>query len=405
MSEKKNFVVNAEICDARKVQEEGLADYERIVINAALLLVDERSRDVLNRLPVVCNVEDTVEVGEEVHLATVNGRYELKGDMAVEEKTLLYVNGTLEVWPGTDEILQRMVKIYVNGDVSYPESLSSRLMPRLTVNGEARCVPDGCVELEPVFTPDPYFPLCARRDTVYYVGKKIRLTNPKLDIEALLDKKVRFVTKSVVIPEERVEKALPMFDERVKLTVIPAGFVYAGEDVHLDRRLLARYGKRLYIDGILRLDGESKDALEELEKVSVNGEVELLRDQVDAFAAVDAVYDSLKVRMGRRIANKVHMTVDQALLDVSPDGLEIKNCASLTIQKDVRADSLTERLRVRNCAHVVCSPQIRTALETVCENVASISSGEEDGRMGNAILEGLRRMADSRVVNAEKYIL
>ena len=133
--------------------------------------------------------------------------------------------------------------------------------------------------------------------------------------------------------------------------------------------------------------------------------MELLKEQIEAFARVDAVYDSLKVGMGKKIMNKVHITVDQSLLDASPDGVEIANCVSLTVQEDVRAESLAERLRVRNCARVVCSPQIRTALEAVCENVVSISAGEENGHTGNAILNGIRRMAESRVVNAEKYIL
>ena len=405
MVEKKNFVVNAEICDARKVQEEELAAYSKIFINTGLLLVDERSRAVLNRLAVVCNVEDTVEAEGEVQTLTVNGQYELKGDTAVEERTLLYVNGTLTIRSDTDEILQKMVRIHVNGDVSYPESLASLLMPRLTVNGETRCIPDGCIELEPVFAPDQYFPLRARTDAAYYVDKKVRLTDPKLDIDALLEKKVRFVTKCMIVPEEKVQKALSMFDERAKLMVVPADLTYVDGDVHLDKRLLNRYGRRLYIDGSLSLDRKSGDAIAELEKVYVNGEVELLKEQIEAFARVDAVYDSLRVGMGKKIMNKVHITVDQSLLDASPDGVEIANCVSLTVQEDVRAESLAERLRVRNCAHVVCSPQIRTALEAVCENVASISAGEENVHTGNAILNGIRRMAESRVVNAEKYIL
>lgn len=405
MLEKKNFVVNAEICDARKVQEEELAAYNRIFINAGLLLVDERSRAVLNRLPAVCNVEDTVEVEGEVQTLTVNGQYDLKGDMAVEERTLLCVNGTLTIHSGTDQILQKIVRILVNGDVSYPESLAPLLMPRLSVNGETRCIPDGCMELEPVFAPDQYFPLRARTGAVYYVDKKVSLTDPKLDIDVLLEKKVRFKTKCVIVPEEKVQKALPMFDERVKLMVVPTDLTYVGGDVHLDGRLLGRYGRRLYIDGSLMLDRKSEDAIAELEKVYVNGDVELLKDQTEAFARVDAVYDSLKVGMGKKIVNKVHITVDQFLLDASPDGVEIKNCASLTVQEDVRIESLAERLRVKNCAHAVCSPQIRPALEAVCENVASISTGEENGHTGNTILDGIRRMAESRVVNAQKYIL
>ena len=48
--EKKNFVLNCSICDARKVKEEDLARYEHIIINSDVLLVNEESKSVLARL-------------------------------------------------------------------------------------------------------------------------------------------------------------------------------------------------------------------------------------------------------------------------------------------------------------------------------------------------------------------
>jgi hypothetical protein len=44
----KNKVINAATCDAREVTEESLAGFEHITINAAILIVGERSRELLN---------------------------------------------------------------------------------------------------------------------------------------------------------------------------------------------------------------------------------------------------------------------------------------------------------------------------------------------------------------------
>ena len=54
MSEKKKFILNCDVCDARKIKEESLSEYEQIIINADLILVDEYSRDVFHRLPIIC---------------------------------------------------------------------------------------------------------------------------------------------------------------------------------------------------------------------------------------------------------------------------------------------------------------------------------------------------------------
>ena len=47
---KKNKMINAASCDARAVTEESLAGYENITINAAILIVNERSKELLNKM-------------------------------------------------------------------------------------------------------------------------------------------------------------------------------------------------------------------------------------------------------------------------------------------------------------------------------------------------------------------
>ena len=61
MSKKKKFILNCDVCDARKIKEESLSEYEQIIINADLILVDEYSRDVFHRLPIMCNADEMLD--------------------------------------------------------------------------------------------------------------------------------------------------------------------------------------------------------------------------------------------------------------------------------------------------------------------------------------------------------
>ena len=88
MFEKKNYIVNCDVCDTRKITQESLSGYEQIVINADLLLVDENSRAILNRLPLICNADETLDVEGEVSVICANGSYEISGDTRIEDQTV-----------------------------------------------------------------------------------------------------------------------------------------------------------------------------------------------------------------------------------------------------------------------------------------------------------------------------
>lgn len=406
MFEKKNLIVNCDVCDARKVQEEGMSGYERIILNTDFLLVDERSRGILNNLPMVCNADETLEVEGEVSVISVNGDYEISGNTLLGDQAVICVNGDLTVRPGTEKVLEKILRICVNGSAKYPESMGP-YMNKLTVNGSVQCIPDGCIELKPVYTIDKYFPLRARQDGVYYVDEKVMLTDLDVDLEALAAKNVRFMTKHFLVREELVPQSIAMFDESVELHVVPAGFAFVDGDAQLDETLVRTYGKRLYIDGNLTLKDGSEGCFDGLEKLCVNGDVRLLKRQAEAFARVDAVYGKLVFVKGRYIENSAAMTVDKALLEASSDGLEIGNCAILKVKDDVEPELILDRLYIRNCAHIRCNPEQKSSLQLVCGNVAKISDGEKDGEDAEegGILGMLKKALDSKVVNADTYIL
>ena len=405
MFEKKKYIVNCDVCDTRKITQESLSGYEQIVINADLLLVDENSRAILNSLPLICNADETLDVEGEVSVICANGSYEISGDTRIEDQTVICVNGDLSVRPGTQKVLEKILKICVNGSAKYPESMAP-FLNRLSVNGSVQCIPDGCIELKPVFTIDRYFPLRARQDGSYYVDEKVVLVDPEADVEALAAKNVRFVTKRFVVRQELIPRSIGMFEENVEMEVIPAGFAFVEAGAELTDALLQKFGTRLYVDGDLTLKDGSENCLERLEGLCVKGSVRLLKRQEEAFARVDATYDELVFVKGRYIANQAKIVVDQALLESSPDGIEIGNCAILKVKEDAAVELILERLWVGNCAHVFCSPQQKSSMQLVCGNVAKISDGEqEEEEDEGGIMGKLKKMMDSRVVNADTYIL
>lgn len=401
------LVVNCDVCDARKVNEESLSGYSQIVLNTDLLLVDENSRAVLNRLPVVCNADAVLDAEGEISIVTANGDYEISGGTLAGGKAVISVNGNLTVRPGTEKVMENILRICVNGSARYPESMAP-FMDRLSVNGDVRCIPDGCIELKPVFVIDKYFPLRARQGGKYYAEQKVILADTDVDVEALAGKKVRFVTDYFLVREELAPQAVAMFDESVEMDVIPSDMAYIGDGARLNEALVLKYGKRLYIDGDLTLEDESENCFGMVEKLWVNGDVRLFKRQEEAFARVDAVYGKLVFVKGRYVANQARMVVDTGTLEALPDGLEIGNCATLIVEKEVKPELIMEKLAVRNCARIFCSPEQRGALQLVCANVAKIEDGEmpEDGEHGEGgSRDGTENAGNHRVVNTDSYIL
>jgi len=174
MFDKKNYLLNCEVCDTRKMKEEDYSSYEKMMINAEVVVVSEKSKSILNRLPLTLNHDCTIEVGDEVDVSikTINGSYEITGTTMVQDHTLLIVNGTLKIHPHTKEVLKKYEKIHVNGSVQCPKSLEGYLNG-LTVNGAVSMYPDDCVILDDSFVLDKYFPLRTKAGKKYYAKNEV----------------------------------------------------------------------------------------------------------------------------------------------------------------------------------------------------------------------------------------
>ena len=66
MEKKKRYLLNCEVCDARKMHENLFDPYDEVVINADVLLVNEDARRNLSRYPIQLNGDNIVEAEGDV---------------------------------------------------------------------------------------------------------------------------------------------------------------------------------------------------------------------------------------------------------------------------------------------------------------------------------------------------
>ena len=66
--EKKNLVINAAVCDARRVSETVLGSYKDISINAAVVLVSQETKDLLAKYNVTMNTAEVLEAPKDIDI-------------------------------------------------------------------------------------------------------------------------------------------------------------------------------------------------------------------------------------------------------------------------------------------------------------------------------------------------
>ncbi|MBP3610835.1 MAG: hypothetical protein J6J42_10940 [Lachnospiraceae bacterium] len=407
MCNKKKLLLNCDVCDTRKMKEEDYSGYEKIIINADVVVVNAYSKGVLNRLPVMINQDCTIEIADdiEVELKTVNGSYEITGNTAVQEHTLLVVNGALNIHSGTENTLEKYEKIYVNGSVKYPESLEAYLT-KLSVNGSVLVYPDKCVILDNTFIMDKYFTMRAKEGMKYYVESKVIIQDKMVALEKLVQKKVQFITRQIIVPEELAESCVELFDEKAEFVVIPAGMTFHYGDADLNEELLKKEGSNIYVYGDLNVsdDIELEGLSDLITRLIVRGNVALKKTQEKCFRKLNVEYSQLEFKWeGRIIENKPGIRVDKSLLDGSPAKLLVRNAATIKIASDVTPELILERLMIENCAKVFCREEQESAIAAITQNVAKIGESGEDESSG--MMEGIKDLRSTNMITADSYIM
>lgn len=392
------LIINCDVCDARKAKIEELSRYESIIINTNVMLIDEHSKAVLNSLPVNCNAVEFLEMAGEVEVIAVNGNYELNDATRVVPNSLLIVNGHLTVQSSAADVIDNFVKIFVNGSLRYPKSMAPMLQA-VRLNGCSECIPDGCEVLRnPNFTVSKYFPAMAKENRTYYARDSVILWDTSVDIGALLEKKVRFVTQKFICTEALLPQAAVMFEENTELMEIPTGCAFMDGEVLLTVDLAEHHNGRMFVNGNLLLNQDSTPAMRKIQKLVVNGEVHLYENQLHEFKKLGATYQTINVIKGQQIKDRLSLKIDRALLNSNRGSFKIVNCVCVTLDEAIPPEEILNRLKFVNCACIKCSPKQRGAVETVGKNTAHIDTGErKDNSQENLV--------NTKVINSGKYIL
>ncbi|MCH5184888.1 MAG: hypothetical protein J1F64_02055 [Oscillospiraceae bacterium] len=373
--EKKKLIINCAKCDAREIKEEAYVQYERIVINTELLLVNDISRIILSRLNAKINAAKIFSTLDDVSVIQINNSHKITAGALPEEGVVLMVNGDTEIEKGANEAVRRYSYITVNGNLECPESAVSALS-NIDVNGSVITYPDDYTKLRSNFVIDKYFPMRAEQNGKYYVGSTVKLLDKSVDTAKLIEKNVKFKTGRFVVPEEKLEECISMFDENTEFMVAPAGCAVVDGSAKLNTDLINEYGTKLFIYGNLDARGDISDSVSKLERLAVTGKITATRKNADAIRAI-AENKKLEIVKDVVFANTGEILVTTELLHSSEEGITVQNSNTVTIEEGVSTEDIEKLLEVKNAGSVVCSESQTASVRKVCKNVGSIMLPEK----------------------------
>ncbi|WP_022778876.1 hypothetical protein [Butyrivibrio sp. AE3009] len=372
--------INCETCDARRINEDNYKEFSSIRIYTENLIVDDRSKEILNRLPFNIKAEEvrSKDIGEAPGnmTQTINGVYEISPNSTVAEGTAISVNGMLKIAPGSQEVLKKYCRITVNGIILCPKSIAAMLpFPGLSINGMTKAYPDDYVLMDNRYRLDKYFPVRAPRDTGYFAATFIYDNDPETDFAKLSEKNVKFSTDKIYIRQSHLETALPLFNIEAEIVEIPDNCrVVVSDENEIDEQFVNTYGTNLYIIGDAHISSANMSALNRLESLVVEGELVTNQECVPRLNEIKASYKKIVVAKGIVIEDMPIANLDRVTLEAAEDGILIRDCALLKIAKDIPAELIRERLKIRDCAKVTCSDEQKGAVSSVSSDVAFIGS-------------------------------
>lgn len=409
-------VINVALCDARDVTEESFSGFENVTINAAAVITGPKAKELMGRYNVVINSAAIIEVpdGEDIRLQTINGKGEIGPD-ADGRGVFLLVNGKLTVQDGSYDALESYYRILVNGKAIVPRSYRGRLS-KMEVNGKTVYYPDGAFVLNGDTEVNDLFLMRASRDNYYCAGDLFFL-DADIDTGKVLEKGMRFSAHRIVASETLLRKLVAQFDEETEVICVPDGTRRVDDDVDLSMRTIRRFGSRLFVSGDVRI--EDGEALAALEYLYADGEVCVAQSLAEEFEKVESVCDRLTVIDPEKgyISDRPAVKIGRTALRKYPHGLNVSDCASVTLAEELSAEEITEKLKISDCAVVLCSAEQEEAVNLVAEDVSAIrvraadegSDVEEEGAGGSLknafgkLREVFGELRDIQMVNAVTY--
>lgn len=267
-----------------------------------------------------------------------------------------------------------------------------------------------CILLKNTYVMDQYFPLRAQEGRRYYAHRLVIIKDQTVDVTKLAQKQVQMVTKKLIVPERMIEDCVPVFDEATEFVVVPDGMKLVYEDVTLEEEVIDRLGGSLFVYGDLKFaaHADMEQLCRMVERLIVKGTVTVDEKRLEAFRHMNAEYDDLKVKVvekGRVLGEQASVKLNRNLLENSPDGVIVRDCARAVIAKDVPAAMILEKLKIKNCAFVVCSEEQESAVAAVSVNVANIGKDLPEGQEFGGIMGVLKDLTRTKLINADSYTM
>ena len=368
----KNLKVEAAVLDLRHLSEETLASYEKIEMEAALVLTGPDTEALLAKHSVELSAAMTQRCDVDTAVNMVNGKMTLSAARKPEGPVVLIVNGKLDIAPDAADTLRAYEKIVVNGKALCPESLVGLVTEKCTINGKLSVYPDDAVVLKGTVKLDRLFLLRAQ-NRLYWTEKQFVAVDSKLDAEALAAKGARFAAPKAVLAETFAETLAPLFNDDVELAILPEGAALVDDDLTLDAKALRRYGSKLYVTGDVTVAPDAAEALAQLEYLHADGDVTLPAALEETFYAIpDAEYGEVRVLKGTLINGSMNAKIDSSVLALDPDGVSCIDCAVVTLDEGLTPEEIMAKLRLDSCAVVCCTAAQESAVSAVSQDVATV---------------------------------
>ena len=179
-------------------------------------------------------------------------------------------------------------------------------------------------------------------------------------------------------------------------------------DTLLNETLVATEGGCILVYGNVELDANAdmNNLCNQIEKLDVIGSVTLQAEQEADFKKLDAKYKELIISKNNlKMKNMPRVKINKSSFDNAPEGIEVSNVAKVVIEKDVTPEMMLEKLTIMNCALISCSAEQESAVQAVAVNVGKVGRPFENENGIDDIGGVIKRLSDTKMVNADSYVM
>lgn len=368
----KKLQINAGTLDLTELTAEKLAAYDSVKINGGALLLTPAARKLLAEKGASLNMGTYFDVPDNAHVIISNGPADITADTVVPENCVLLCNGSLHLHPGSAGAAAAYAAVLANGQVILPESMRGALS-RITHNGIALVYPDDAQYVSGDITVDRRFARQVDSGAYLFTGDDAFLTDPAVDVAALLEKNVVIHAQKAYVSEEIADGDM-LFDMQTEIVPVPVGyaFVRVKSPLRIDATTSTRFGKKLFVVGDVRAETASADGLNALESLIVCGSAKIDETLQPAWNARCLRVDSVSFIDNSRVISELpEAIISRELLEACDHGLRLEECRLVTVLSDVEPSLLAEKVKcLSDCAVCVCTEAQQAVLQMIAADTS-----------------------------------